>query len=162
MTVLNCRASDEGRPIRNCLFPGRGGKIFASRQDWPCGADCTHRRHVNVSRSDGDERASRSCVCVDESVSRNFDLIQRIDDLCSRAEAPAVSVHVKNNRGSFAVLSRFHRAPHERQERRRNFAVQRDHDHISFVNRFTGGRRASDADDTSDTNADRAHLHVFN
>src|SRR5256885_311997 len=78
------------------------------------------------------------------------------------AAAPAVGVHVKNDPGSIVALGCFHRAPQERQERRRNFAVQRHHDYIAFVNRFTERSRTSDADKTSDTNADRAHLHVFN
>jgi hypothetical protein len=30
------------------------------------------------------------------------------------------------------------------------------------VNRFVCGSRRSDAEDTSDANADQAHLHVFN
>ena len=113
-------------------------------------------------RSDRDERASRSRVCVDESVSGDFDLVERVHNLGRCVEAPAVSVHVEHDPGSFVALGRFHRAPQERQERRRNFAVQWYHDYIAFVNRFAGSSRRSDAEETSDANADRPNLHVFN
>ena len=70
VTVLDRGATDKRRPIRNRLLLRGGRKIFAGRKNRRGGANCAHRRHKNVLRGDGDNRASRSGVCVDEGVSR--------------------------------------------------------------------------------------------
>ena len=145
MAVLDGRASDECRPIRNRFFLCRGGQIFARRKDRCSRANCAHRRHVNVLRGDDNERAGRSCVCVNKRVGRDFDLVQRIDDLGRCVEAAAVRVHVENDRGSVVALGCFHRAPQERQQRRRDFTMHRHNNDVAFMNCFARGSRRNNA-----------------
>ena len=135
--VLDRRTTDEGRPIRNRFFFRGGGKIFACRKNRRGCANGAHGRHVNVLRGDGDERARRARVGVDECVSRNFCLVERVHDISRCIEPATVCVHVENDRGSFVALGRFHRAAQKRQERRRDFAVQRDHNDVAFMNNLT-------------------------
>jgi hypothetical protein len=110
MAVLNGGAPDECRPVRNRFLLCRGGQIFARRKDRCSSANCAYRCHVNVLRGDDNKRAGRSCICVNERVRRNFDLIKRVDDLSRCVEAAAVCVHIENYGGSVIALGRFHRA----------------------------------------------------
>ena len=60
-------------------------------------------------------------------------MIQSAGDFFGGIETPAVSVHFKNNRARSITLGDFLRAAQKHQERRGNFAVQRDYDHVPFV-----------------------------
>ena len=140
MAVLDRRATDERRPIRNRLLLGRSGKIFTRRENWRGGANGAHWCHVNVLRSDGDDRTGRSCVCVDERVRGDLGLIERVHNICRGIESPAVRVHVENDSGSFVALGCFHRASQKCQQRRRNFTSQWHDGHIAFVNGFAARR----------------------
>ena len=158
MAVLDRGAADERRPIRNRLFLRRRGKIFTRRKDRRGGANRAHRRHVNVLRGDGDERAGRTGVCVDEGVSGDFRLIERVHDIGRGIESPAVSVHLENNRRGFVALGCFDCAPQERQQRGRDFALQRHDDDVAFVDdlaRVTACRRIAARRECSTRNTRR-------
>src|SRR5437762_9477988 len=58
MAVLDGRASNECRPIRNRFFLCRGRQIFARRKNRCSRANCAHWRHVNMLCCDNNERAS--------------------------------------------------------------------------------------------------------
>jgi len=67
----------------------------------------------------------------------------------------------ENDRGSAVALSCFNGASQKRQQRRRDFPVHRHNNDVAFVNRFARWSRRSNAEATSDANADREHLHLF-
>ena len=56
MAVTLRGAADHGRPIGDGLVLHRGGKILTRRLHRRGGADRADRRHVNVTRGQGDER----------------------------------------------------------------------------------------------------------
>src|SRR4029077_2664214 len=136
VTVLDRRATDKRRPVRNRLLLGGCRKIFTGGKNRRRGANGAYRRHKNVLRGDGDNRASRSSVGIDEGVSRDLSLIERVHDISRRIQPAAVRVHVKNDGGGFTGLGCFHRAPQKCQQRGRNFAAQWHNGHIVFTNRF--------------------------
>ncbi len=160
MAVLDGRASDECRPIRNRFFLCCGGQIFACRKDRCSRTNCADRRHVNVLRGDDNERAGGSCVCVNERVGRDFDLVERVYDLGRCVEAAAVRVHVENDGGSVVALGCFDRPPQKRQQRRCDFTMQGHHDDVAFLNGLARGSRRGNAKHKSEAYADRKHLHL--
>ena len=115
VSVLDRRATDKRRPIRNRLLLGGCRKIFTGRKNRCRGANGAHRRHKNVLRGDSDNRARRSSVCINEGASRNLSLIERIHDISRRIQPTAVRVHVKNDGGGFTGLGCFYRAPQKCQ-----------------------------------------------
>ena len=123
-------------------------------------ANGAYRRHVNVLRGDDNERAGGSCVCVDERVGRDFDLVERVYDLGRCVEAAAVRVHVENDGGSVVALGCFDRPPQKRQQRRCDFTMQGHHDDVAFLNGFARGSRCSNAKDKREAYADGKHLHL--
>ncbi|PYL30651.1 MAG: hypothetical protein DMF39_05010 [Verrucomicrobia bacterium] len=90
---------------------------------------------------DGDQRASRTGVCVDERVSGNFRLIKRVHNIGCGIESAAVRVHVENNRRRFVALGCFYCASQKREQRGRDFTAQRHDNHVAFVDGLTRFRR---------------------
>ena len=86
-----------------------------------------------------DERARRTGVGIDESVSRNGCVIENLGDLFRAIEPAAVCVHLENNRGRSCVFRRLAGAANKEDERLRNFTAHR-HDHgFSRANGIAGG-----------------------
>ena len=111
-------------------------------------------------RSDRDQRTCGSSVCVNESVGRNLDLIERVYDVARCVEATAVRVHVENDGESVVALGCFHGAPQERQQRRCDFTMERHHHDIALVDSGARRSRRSNGEHKSEADADGKHLHL--
>ena len=86
-------------------------------------------------------------------------MIQSAGDFFGGIEPPAVSVHFKNNSARAITLGDFFRAAQKHQERRGNFAAQRDHDHVPFVDylaRLGNSRLCEPANQNQDRQSDRS------
>ena len=114
MPILDRGTADERRPIRDRLFICGRREVLASRENWRGSANCAHWRHENVLRGNGDNRACRARISVDECVSGNSCLIERVHNIGGRVQPTTVRVHLKNDGGGFVALSCFYRTSQKR------------------------------------------------
>ena len=122
VSVAAGHAADERGKIGNSFIAFRLGQVLSGGENRRGGADGADRRHINMFGGKGNERAGRSGVRIDKSVSGNRDAIECAGDFLGRIEAPSVGVHFNHDRACFGRFRQLDSASQKKVQGRRNFA----------------------------------------